>query len=54
MLTMPPRHIRFSDEKVNQLLDTSGFKVLLVKKSGLYHYVIVASVPSQKFFDKVV
>jgi len=39
----PPLHIRFGEEKVKQLLETSGFKVLLTKKSGLYHYIIVAS-----------
>jgi ubiquinone/menaquinone biosynthesis C-methylase UbiE len=39
----PPLHIRFGEEKAKQLLETSGFKVLLTKKSGLYHYIIVAS-----------
>ena len=39
----PPFHIRFGEEKAKQLLEMSGFKVQLTKKSGLYHYVIVAS-----------
>jgi ubiquinone/menaquinone biosynthesis C-methylase UbiE len=39
----PPMHIRFSEEKAKQLLESSGFKVQLTKKSGLYHYIIVAS-----------
>jgi len=38
----PPLHIRFSEEKGIQLLESSGFKVQLIKKSGLYHYIIVA------------
>ena len=38
----PPLHIRFGEEKAKQLLETSVFKVLLTKKSGLYHYIIVA------------
>jgi ubiquinone/menaquinone biosynthesis C-methylase UbiE len=39
----PPLQIRFGEEKAKQLLQTSGFKVLLTKKSGLYHYIIIAS-----------
>ena len=38
----PPLHIRFGEEKAKRLLETSGFTVLLTKKSGLYHYFIVA------------
>jgi hypothetical protein len=30
------------EEKAQQLLETSGFKVLPTKKSGLYHYIIIA------------
>ena len=39
----PPLHIRFSEEKAKQLLETSDFKVRLTKNSGLYHYIIVAT-----------
>ena len=38
----PPLHIRFGEEKAKRLLETSCFTVLLTKKSGLYHYFIVA------------
>ena len=38
----PPLHIRFGEEKAKRLLETSGFTILLTKKSGLYHYFIVA------------
>ena len=38
----PPLHIRFSQEKATQLLESSGFKVLSSKNSGLYHYIITA------------
>jgi ubiquinone/menaquinone biosynthesis C-methylase UbiE len=38
----PPLPIRFSPEKAKQLIESSGFKVQVTKKSGLYHYVIFA------------
>jgi ubiquinone/menaquinone biosynthesis C-methylase UbiE len=39
----PPLNIRFSEEQANQLLTTSGFHTQLVLKSGLYHYIIMAT-----------
>ena len=39
----PPLHIRFGEEKAIQLIESSSFRVQLTKKSGLYHYMIVAS-----------
>ena len=38
----PPLHIRFSEETAIQLIESSGFRVQLTKKSGLYHYIIFA------------
>ncbi len=38
----PPVHIRFDEEQARKLIETSGFSVKLTKKSGLYHYIIVA------------
>jgi ubiquinone/menaquinone biosynthesis C-methylase UbiE len=39
----PPMHIRFSEEKAIQLIESSGFKVKTKKASGLYHYLINAN-----------
>ena len=39
----PPLNIRFSEEQASQLLATSGFHTQLVLKSGLYHYIIMAT-----------
>jgi ubiquinone/menaquinone biosynthesis C-methylase UbiE len=39
----PPLHIRFSQEKAKQLIESSGFRVLSTKNSGLYHYLISAN-----------
>jgi ubiquinone/menaquinone biosynthesis C-methylase UbiE len=39
----PPLHIRFSEEKAINLVKSSGFKVQLTTNSGLYHYIIVAT-----------
>jgi len=39
----PPMHIRFDEEKAKQLIESSGFKVQSTKKSGLYHYIITAT-----------
>ncbi len=39
----PPLHIRFSEEKAIQLIESSGFHVQLTKKSGLYHYIVIAN-----------
>ena len=39
----PPLHIRFSEEKAIQLIESSGFHVQLTKKSGLYHYIVMAN-----------
>ncbi len=39
----PPVYIRFAEEKARQLIESSGFKVHSIKNSGLYHYVITAS-----------
>lgn len=39
----PPLRIRFSEEQTDRLLAASGFHTQLVKKSGLYHYIILAT-----------
>jgi len=39
----PPLRIRFSEEKAIQLIESSGFHVQLTKKSGLYHYIVIAN-----------
>jgi ubiquinone/menaquinone biosynthesis C-methylase UbiE len=39
----PPLHIRFSEEKAIQLIESSGFHVQVVKKSGSYHYIVMAN-----------
>ncbi len=39
----PPLHIRFSEEQVGRLLAASGFHTQLVMESGLYHYIIMAT-----------
>ncbi len=40
----PPLRIRFSEEKAAKLIEPQGFKVETVKKSGLYHYLIIAKI----------
>ena len=40
----PPLRIRFSEEKAAKLIESQGFKVETVKKSGLYHYLIIAKI----------
>jgi ubiquinone/menaquinone biosynthesis C-methylase UbiE len=42
----PPVEIRFSPEKASRLIESAGFKVLTVKDSGLYHYLIIAELRS--------
>ena len=42
MVLGPPSHIRFSEEKAKQLIESCGFKVQLIKECGLYHYIIIA------------
>ena len=44
----PPSHIRFSEEKAKHLIESSGFKVQLIKESGLYHYIIIAELSESK------
>jgi ubiquinone/menaquinone biosynthesis C-methylase UbiE len=44
----PPSHIRFSEEKAKHLIESSGFKVQLIKESGLYHYIIIAELRESK------
>ena len=39
----PPLNIRFSEEKAKHLIESGGFKVQLLKESGLYHYIVVAA-----------
>ena len=41
-------HIRFSEEKAKHLIESSGFKVQLIKESGLYHYIIIAELRESK------
>lgn len=38
----PPVSIRFSEEKVCELLKTAGFKVDSMVDAGPYHYVVTA------------
>ncbi len=38
----PPERIRFSEEKVSQLLAEAGFKVESKKEAGPYHYIVIA------------
>ncbi|HSV49976.1 MAG TPA: class I SAM-dependent methyltransferase [Candidatus Acidoferrales bacterium] len=38
----PPEHIRFSEEKVAEMLKATGFVVESAKSAGPYHYLIVA------------
>ncbi len=38
----PPEHIRFSEEKAQQILTETGFKVLSVAEAGPYHYSVIA------------
>ena len=38
----PPLKIRFSKEKAARLIEQAGFKTEAIKKSGSYHYLIVA------------
>jgi ubiquinone/menaquinone biosynthesis C-methylase UbiE len=38
----PPEHIRFSEEKVAEMLESAGFVVESAKSAGPYHYLIVA------------
>ena len=42
----PPVGIRFSQEEAVSVVEKAGFSVVSVKDSGLYHYVIVASLRS--------
>jgi ubiquinone/menaquinone biosynthesis C-methylase UbiE len=38
----PPEQIRFSEEKVEELLSAAGFKVESVDEVGPYHYLVTA------------
>ena len=38
----PPEKIRFSEKKVAELLDATGFSVESTKEAGPYHYIITA------------
>lgn len=38
----PPSHIRFSEEKAQQLIESAGFKIESVNDAGQDHYVIFA------------
>jgi hypothetical protein len=38
----PPEKIRFSENKVAELLDATGFSVESTKEAGQYHYIITA------------
>jgi trimethylamine:corrinoid methyltransferase-like protein len=38
----PPEQIRFSEEKVKELLSETGFKVESTGEAGPYHYVVTA------------
>ena len=38
----PPEQVRFSEEKVSQLMEAAGFKIHSIKDVGPYHYVITA------------
>jgi ubiquinone/menaquinone biosynthesis C-methylase UbiE len=40
----PPVQIRLSEEEAAKLIESQGFKVETVKKSGLYHYLIIAKI----------
>jgi ubiquinone/menaquinone biosynthesis C-methylase UbiE len=39
----PPAHIKFDEAKASRLIEAAGFKVATVADSGLYHYLITAS-----------
>jgi ubiquinone/menaquinone biosynthesis C-methylase UbiE len=39
----PPLEIRFSEVEAVSLIERAGFKVVSVKDSGLYHYIISAN-----------
>jgi hypothetical protein len=38
----PPEHIRFSEEKVSEMLNKAGLRVESNHSVGPYHYLIVA------------
>jgi len=38
----PPQQIRFSEEKVLEMLETAGFEVQSIGEAGPYHYLIKA------------
>jgi ubiquinone/menaquinone biosynthesis C-methylase UbiE len=38
----PPRWKRFSVEKAGSLMESAGLRVLSVRESGPYHYLIIA------------
>ena len=38
----PPLHIRFDEEKAKHLIESNGFNVQSIEKSGRYHYIITA------------
>lgn len=38
----PPLHIRFSEREAASLIEGAGFKIETIRRSELYHYVIIA------------
>jgi ubiquinone/menaquinone biosynthesis C-methylase UbiE len=38
----PPLRIRFSEGMAASLIEAAGFKVEIIKDSGLYHYLVIA------------
>ncbi len=38
----PPVRVRFSEEKVMELLEQAGFTITKVEEAGPYHYIVVA------------
>ena len=42
----PPEDIRFSEQKVAEMLKTAGFKAGVSRSVGPYHYLITATKPS--------
>ena len=42
----PPSQIRFNEKKASGLIEAAGFCIDEIKKEGLYHYMIIATLKS--------
>ena len=44
----PPVSIRFDENTASRIIETAGFKIESIKDSGIYHYLITASLAGRR------